>query len=147
MTSAEVSGARLGELARDVNWLLDTFVDSTMGVEQAFGVSSDGLLMAISARVGRADADRLAAMISGVTSLALSASRILAKGPLRQVITEFAGGYLLVSAIGGGSCLGVVTSGDCDLGLVGYETTMLVRRIGSILTPELITELKTSLPR
>lgn len=130
---------------RDVNWLLDNFVQHTTGVEQAVAVSSDGLLMAVSARLPRSDADKLAAMISGLTSLAFSASRLLAKGPLRQVITEFNSGYLLVSQISGGSCLGVITPADCDLGLVGYEATMLVQRIGALLTPELVIELKASL--
>jgi predicted regulator of Ras-like GTPase activity (Roadblock/LC7/MglB family) len=129
----------------DVNWLLDNFVAETDGVEQAIGVSSDGLLMAISAPLDRGEADRLAAMISGMMSLALSASRVLGKGSLRQVITEFGQGYLLVSAISGGSCLGVVTPSQCDLGLVGYQSTLLVQRIGALLTPELIIELKASL--
>lgn len=135
----------LSHAARDINWLLDGFVAETDGVEQAVGVSSDGLLMAISSPLDRSDADRLAATISGLTSLALGASRVLHKGPLRQVITEFGQGYLLVSAIGDGSCLGVVTSSQCDLGLVGYQSTLLVRRIGQLLTPELIMELKASL--
>lgn len=131
--------------AQDVNWLLDNFVANTAGVEQALGVSSDGLLMAISAHMPRGEADKLAAMISGMTSLSLSASRLLSKGPLRQVITEFGHGYLMVSAISGGSCLGVVTNATCDLGAVGYESTVLVQRIGQLLTPELITELKMNL--
>lgn len=130
---------------RDVNWLLDNFVQHTTGVEQAVAVSSDGLLMAASATLQRSEADKLAAMISGLTSLAFSASRLLGKGSLRQVITEFNSGYLLVSQISGGSCLGVVTPTDCDLGLVGYEATMLVQRIGALLSPELIIELKASL--
>jgi uncharacterized protein len=129
----------------DVNWLLDHFVHATTGVEQAVAVSADGLLMAASTRLERADADKLAAMISGLTSLAFSSSRLLGKGALRQVITEFNDGFLLVSAISGGSCLGVITPADCDLGLVGYEATMLVQRIGALLTPELVIELKASL--
>lgn len=133
--------------ARDVSWLLSNFVNATSGVERAVGVSSDGLLMAISAPLYRAEADKLAAVISGMTSLALSASRLLGKGPLQQVITEFGAGYLLVSAIRDGSCLGIVTESGCDLGLVGYETAMLVRRVGALLTPELITELKTNMMR
>jgi hypothetical protein len=51
----------------------------------------------------------------------------------------------MVSSISGGSCLGVITPVDCDLGLVGYEATMLVERIGALLTPELVIELKASL--
>jgi predicted regulator of Ras-like GTPase activity (Roadblock/LC7/MglB family) len=142
---SETATHHLSGAAQDVNWLLDNFVEKTPGVEQALGVSSDGLLMAISATMSRADADKLGAMICGLTSLSLSASRLLSKGPLRQVITEFGHGYLMVSAISGGSCLGVVTSGQCDLGAVGYEATVLVQRIGQVLTPELITELKMSL--
>ena len=131
----------------DVNWLLENFVAATPGVERAVGVSSDGLLMAISAPLYRAEADKLAAVISGMTSLALSASRLLAKGPLQQVITEFGDGFLLVSAIRDGSCLGVVTGPGCDLGLVGYESARLVQRVGALLTPELISELKTHMMR
>lgn len=131
---------------RDVGWLLDSFVEQVPGVEQAIGVSSDGLLMAMSSPLSRADADKLAAVVSGMTSLALSAGRLLDKGPLRQVILELGRGYLLVSAMSGGSCLGVVTTADCDLGLVGYQCTMLVQRVGALLSPELITTLKASLP-
>lgn len=130
---------------RDFVWLLDSFVQQVAGVEQAVAVSSDGLLMAMSSPLSRPEADKLAAIISGSTSLALSASRLLNKGPLRQVITEFSDGYLLVSAISGGSCLGVVTTANCDLGLVGYQCTRLVQQVGTLLTPELITSLKASL--
>lgn len=140
-----VPAQQLSAGVRDVNWLLDNFVAQTEGVEQAVAVSSDGLLMAVSAQLDRSEADRLAATISGMVSLAVSASRVLGKGALRQVIIEFGQGYLLVSAISGGSCLGVVTPAQCDLGLVGYQATLLVERIGSLLTPELITELKASL--
>lgn len=144
---SQVFEHRLSDGARNVNWLLDSFVAQTEGVEQAVGVSSDGLLMAISSALNRDEADRLAASISGMISLALGTSRLLHKGPLRQVITEFGQGYLLVSAIADGSCLGVVTSGTCDLGMVGYQSALLVERIGQLLTPELIVELKASLPR
>jgi hypothetical protein len=142
---SEVFQQQLSDGVRNVSWLLDNFVAQTDGVEQAVGVSSDGLLMAVSSPLGRAEADRLSATISGLISLALGTARMLGKGPLRQVIIEFGGGYLLVSAIGDGSCLGVVTTPQCDLGMVGYQTTMLVQRIGQLLTPELIIELKASL--
>lgn len=143
----DVDRQTLSSRVSDVNWLLANFVAATDGVERAVGVSSDGLLMAISAPLHRSEADKLAAVISGMTSLALSASRLLAKGPLHQVITEFGKGFLLVSAIRDGSCLGVVTEAGCDLGLVGYESARLVQRVGALLTPELIVELKTHMMR
>lgn len=141
------SDSTLSSAAQNVNWMLDRFVAQTDGVERAVGVSSDGLLMAIAPPLAPAEADKLAAMISGMTSLALSASRLLDKGALRQVIVELGGGFLLVSAIRDGSCLGVATAAGTDLGLVGYETAMLVHRVGALLTPDLITELKISMAR
>ena len=142
-----ISEPALSPAAQNVNWMLDRFVNQTDGVERAVGVSSDGLLMAIAPPLSPAEADKLAAMISGMTSLALSASRLLDKGALRQVIIELGGGFLLVSAIRDGSCLGVVTAAGSDLGLVGYESAMLVHRVGALLTPDLISELKTSMVR
>jgi predicted regulator of Ras-like GTPase activity (Roadblock/LC7/MglB family) len=135
----------LSPAAQNVSWMLDHFVHETAEVEQVIGVSSDGLLMAMSVHMDRGDADKLGATVSGMTTLAQSASRLLNKGGLTQVITEFGGGYLIASLISGRACLGVVTSRYCDLGLVGYETAMLVERVGAVLTPELITELKANL--
>jgi uncharacterized protein len=144
-TNTHATSSALSPAAQNVSWMLDHFVRETAGVEQCIGVSSDGLLMALSVVMDRGDADKLGATVSGMTTLATSASRLLNKGGLTQVITEFANGYLVASLISGRACLGVVTSKDCDLGLVGYETTMLVERVGAILTPELITELKANL--
>jgi hypothetical protein len=47
-----------------------------------------------------------------------------------------------VSSISDGSCLGVVAQRGCDIGLVGYQTTLLVERAGAVLTPDLVAELK-----
>jgi uncharacterized protein len=44
-------------------------------------------------------------------------------------------GLLLVMAISDGSSLAVLTSADCDMGLVAYEMTLLVERVGGALTP------------
>jgi uncharacterized protein len=51
-------------------------------------------------------------------------------------------GFLFVSSISDGSCLGVVATRNCDIGLVGYQTTLLVERAGQVLTPALVAELK-----
>jgi uncharacterized protein len=135
---------QLTSQALNVNWLLSSFVADTDGVEQAIAVSSDGLLMAISANLNRAEADKLAAIVTGLRSLSHEASRVLSKGPVAQVIIEMGNAYLFVSAISGGATLGVVTQPACDLGLIGYEMTMLVQRVGAQLTPELIDELKSN---
>lgn len=131
--------------ARNVNFMLANYLREIPGVQQVIGVSSDGLLMALATPMDRGDADKLAATVSGTTTLAVNAGRLLGKGALSQVITEFEGGYFVATLIKARSCLGVVTTAECDLGQVGYEATMLVERIGAILTPELVTELKGSI--
>jgi predicted regulator of Ras-like GTPase activity (Roadblock/LC7/MglB family) len=135
----------LSSQAQSVNWLLATFTDSDVYIEHTIAVSSDGLLMATSSAVDRAAADRLSAVVSGLRSLAEGGARVMGKGSVNQVIVEMDSGFLFVSAIGGGSALGVLTSRHADLAAVGYEMTLLVDRIGPVLTPELIAELKNGL--
>ena len=50
-----------------------------------------------------------------------------------------------MTAISDGSVLGVLTTRDADLAAVGYETTLLVDRIGALLTPAIVAELKGGL--
>ena len=132
----------LSEDARSFSWLLNGFVDKTAGVTDAVAVSSDGLLMAMSSSLDRAAAEQLAAIISGLVSLGNGASACFGFDGLEQVIVTMRRGFLFVSAISDGSCLGVVSQRGCDIGLVGYQTTLLVERAGSVLTPELVAELK-----
>lgn len=129
------------------NWMLGNFVHQTHGVRDAVAVSSDGLLIASSDGLDRAEADHLAAIVSSMASLARSASRRYEFDGLKLIMIEMRRGFLLVSVIAGGSCLGVVADGDSDLGLVGYEISSLTERFGAILTPALISESRRHLPR
>jgi predicted regulator of Ras-like GTPase activity (Roadblock/LC7/MglB family) len=129
------------------NWLLGNFVHQTDGVRDAVAVSSDGLLIASSDGLNRAEADHLAAIVSSLASVARSASRRYDFDGLKLIMIEMQRGFLLVSVISGGSCLGVVAGGDSDVGLVGYEISMLADRFGALLTPALISESRQHLPR
>ena len=129
------------------NWLLANFVRQTDGVRDAVAVSSDGLLIATSDGLSRADADHLAALVSSMASLARSASRRYDFDGLKLIMIEMRRGFLLVSSISDGSVLGVVAEGGCDLGLVGYEISTLADRFGTLLTPALIVESRRHLPR
>ncbi|WP_024803124.1 roadblock/LC7 domain-containing protein [Nocardia sp. BMG51109] len=129
------------------NWLLTDFVRSTDGVRDTVAVSSDGLLMAMSDGLDRAGADRLAAMVSGLVSLSRSASRSYDFDGLKLIMIEMRRGFLLVSAIADGSCIGVIAGSDADVGLVGYQMAVLADRAGALLTPALISELRESLRR
>ncbi|MEU2774830.1 roadblock/LC7 domain-containing protein [Streptomyces sp. NPDC007162] len=133
--------------SRTFNWLLANFVRSTDGVRDAVAVSSDGLLIAVSDGLGRTEADHLAAIVSGLSSLARSASKRYGFDGVKLIMIEMGRGFLLVSAIRDGSCLGVLADSSGELGLVGYEMAVLAERAGDLLTPTLIADLRQALPR
>jgi predicted regulator of Ras-like GTPase activity (Roadblock/LC7/MglB family) len=64
-----------------------------------------------------------------------------------QTVVEMERGIVLLMSINAGSCLAVLASTNCDIGLVGYEMTLLVDRVGQVLTPQLRAELQGSLGR
>jgi uncharacterized protein len=118
-----------------LDWLLVDFARGTPGVRHALVVSGDGLRLAASDQVDPRFADQLAAATSGLVSLARSVARTLAAGPLEQTIIEMGAGYLFVTSIGQGSSVAVFADRHCDLGMVGYEITLLASRVGHALTP------------
>jgi predicted regulator of Ras-like GTPase activity (Roadblock/LC7/MglB family) len=136
--------AQLSAEAKTFNWLLDSFTSGTAGVIEAIAVSSDGLLMAMSAIKDRPNAERLAAVVSGLTSLAGGAASWYRLGALNRVVVDMGEGYLVVTSISRGSALGVIASKSANLGTVAYEMTLFGTRAGVSLTPGLIAELKSA---
>ncbi|MGH3343170.1 MAG: roadblock/LC7 domain-containing protein [Carbonactinosporaceae bacterium] len=133
--------------ARNLNWLLANFVERVPGVAHTVAVSSDGLLLAVSEGLPRDRADQLSAIASGLTSLTQGAARCFEGGKVNQTLIEMERGLLFVMSISDGSCLAVLASTSCDIGLVGYEMALLVDRVGAVLTPALRAELHEALPR
>lgn len=136
--------ADLRTAAADFTWLLNRFATETAGVVDAIAVSSDGLLIAVSQLRNPADSERLAAIVSGITSLAAGAAGNYGLGGLNKVIIDLEQGHVLVSAIGSGAVLGVVTSKEAKLGNIAYEMTVFANRAGAALSPQLVLELKNS---
>jgi hypothetical protein len=127
---------------RDLDWLLTSFAERIPGASSAVVVSSDGLVLAVSERIPRDSADQLAAVTSGLASLTAGAARCFDAGAMNQVIVDMTGGYLFVTTVSDGSALAVMCDPDCDIGLIGYEMSLLVARIGQVLTPALRAELQ-----
>jgi predicted regulator of Ras-like GTPase activity (Roadblock/LC7/MglB family) len=136
--------AELQAAAADFNWLLNRFATETAGVVDAIAVSSDGLLIAVAELREHAHSERLGAIVSGITSLAAGASGNYGLGGLNKVIIDLEGGHVLVSAIGSGAVLGVVTDKEAKLGNIAYEMTLFANRAGSALNPQLVLQLKNS---
>ena len=81
---------------------------------------------------------------SGLVSLTQGAARCFDAGGVVQTVVEMDRGIVLLMSISDGSCLAVLASPSCDIGLIGYEMTLLVDRVGQLLTPELRAELQGS---
>lgn len=134
MTTFETEGG-------DLTWLVTTFAERIAGVRDVLVLSTDGLVLASSSGLDRDVAETLAAVTSGLASLTAGAARHLKGGHVNQVIVEMDEGFLFVTTISEGSALAVMAGPECDIGLVGYEMSMLVARIGQVLTPTLRFEL------
>jgi predicted regulator of Ras-like GTPase activity (Roadblock/LC7/MglB family) len=118
-----------------LDWLLSDFVRRTASVLHALVVSGDGLRMAASGRVDPRLNDQLSAATAGLVSLASGAAQLLQLAPMTQTIVEMGGGHLFMTSISQGSTLAVVADLHCDMGLVGYEMTLLASQVGHALTP------------
>jgi uncharacterized protein len=116
--------------SRTLDWFLSNFVRDVPGVTHAILVSADGLLMASSSHLPTDRADQLAAVTSGLASLASGAAQLFEAGGVRQSIVEMDEGYLLLMGVGNGSYLASLASISCDVGQVGYEMAVLVDRVG-----------------
>ncbi len=126
----------------ELGWLVDSFVKRVPGVAHALVVSADGLLLVASSGLPRDRADQLSAVTSGLVSLTQGAARCFEAGGVVQTVVEMERGLVLTMAISDGSSLAVLASPNCDIGLVGYEMTLLVDRVGKLLTPELRAKLQ-----
>jgi uncharacterized protein len=122
------------DTARTLDWFVAKFVRDVPGVSHAILVSADGLLMASSTRLSTDHADQMAAVTSGLASLANGAARLFQAGNVRQSIIEMEDAFLLVMGVGNGSYLAVLTTVSCDIGQVGYEMAVLVDRVGKTVS-------------
>ncbi len=131
--------------ATNYAWLLDNFVQTVPGARHTIAVSADGLLMAMSRGLDRTSGDQMAAIVSGMSSLTRGAARQLQAGAVRQAIIEMDEMFVFMMSVSDGSVLAVVADASCDVGAVGYEMAMLVTRTEQVLTPQLVSEMRSAL--
>jgi hypothetical protein len=121
--------------AGDLDWLVSDFVGRVRDVAHAVVVSADGLPLAFNARFPRDHADQLAAVTAGLASLTQGAAQVFQAGRVIQTAVEMEAGLFVVMTISNGSSLAVLVAAECDLGLIAYEMSLLVERVGRELTP------------
>ncbi|GGU99347.1 roadblock/LC7 domain-containing protein [Actinomadura sp. LOL_016] len=118
-----------------LGWMLDDALRMP-GTRYAILLSADGLLMAHSERIGRDDAERQAAGMAGLQSLARSTAEFCgdAGTTWQQTISEFDDGYVFLVAAGPGAYLAVSAALDVDMETVSFRLQELVQRLGKELT-------------
>lgn len=116
-----------------LDWLLDDLCQRISSMRHALVLSNDGLVTAGSRDLERQDAEHLAAVASGLHSLAKGSGAHFGVGQVRQTMIEFDQGVLLVTSAGDGSCLCVLAEADADIGQIAYEMTLMVNRVGEHL--------------
>ncbi|MEU0502252.1 roadblock/LC7 domain-containing protein [Nocardia sp. NPDC004278] len=124
MSTVTDSSNRLG-------WLLED-LSSVPGVRFAVLLSDDGLRIAHSDGVTKDDAERFAAAASGLRSLGKALGEFCGgvDNGVRQNMTEYDQGMILITAAGDGALLGVSTTPETDIGLVAHRMNELAGRVG-----------------
>ncbi|MFF9479784.1 roadblock/LC7 domain-containing protein [Streptomyces sp. NPDC014733] len=120
-------------LTSGLDWLLDDLTQRVEKVRHALVLSNDGLVTGVSQGLARQDAEHLAAVASGLHSLAKGSGHHFRAGRVRQTMVEFDDVVLFVTAAGDGSCLCVLAGHNADMGQIAYEMTLLVNRVGEHL--------------
>ncbi|MFC4372871.1 roadblock/LC7 domain-containing protein [Nocardia halotolerans] len=111
-------------------WLLEDL--ALEGVRFAVLLSEDGLRVAHSGDISKDDAERFAAAASGLRSLGKALGEFCGghATPVRQNMTEYEQGMIMITAAGAGSLLGVATTSTVDLALVAHRMNELAARVG-----------------
>lgn len=119
----------------DLDWLLENLRGKTPEIRHVLVLSKDGLRLCFTSGLDVDQADHLAAIASGIQSLALSASAEFGSGlGSGQSMVEFPGGLLLIVPAGEGAHLTVIADDEADVGLIGHTMNELVEQIGGYLT-------------
>ncbi|MBA8823663.1 hypothetical protein FHX42_000992 [Saccharopolyspora lacisalsi] len=127
---------------QNFDWLVDNFVERVHGATHALILSSDGLPLACSSSVSNDEAEQLAAISSGMLSLAHNGAALFDKGGCEQIIIRLGQGYFLFMGIGAGAGLAVLTSSEAQMRVVAYEMTQFIENTGHALTPEVRADLR-----
>jgi predicted regulator of Ras-like GTPase activity (Roadblock/LC7/MglB family) len=114
--------------------LLERLLAAAPGARHVLVLSGDGLKLCWSPGLDLDQADRLAAIVSGVLSLSLSAAAEFGDGiGSGQAMVEFRGGILLMVPAGNRAHLAVLAAPAADVGLVGQVMNEAAGQVGELL--------------
>lgn len=117
----------------DLSWALRELTESLPEIHFVLVASADGRSIT-SHGADADDADRFAAVVAGLQSLANPVTeKLKSGGKLRLAMIEVDGGNLFVVRAGAETYLGVLTREGIDQGLLGHQMRDTARRMGDLL--------------
>ena len=119
----------------DPGWQLDDLTKRVPGVRSAVLLSADGLVIAVHG-LGADAADQLAAIASGLFSVARAAARFSGTDGVRQVVLELDGLMLFTAAAGVAAVLAVLADRETDAGALGDEMRQLAKTVAPFLAAQ-----------
>ncbi|GAA1852223.1 roadblock/LC7 domain-containing protein [Actinomadura bangladeshensis] len=119
--------------AQDLAWLLRGLGEEVPVIRGSVLLTSDGMLKAADG-FDRASAEQLAALASGLFSIARSAgTKFDGSNEVRQVVTELKSSQLFIAWAGYNSVLAVLAGADADPAVVGFEMARLIKSVRPFL--------------
>ncbi|REE97014.1 roadblock/LC7 domain-containing protein [Thermomonospora umbrina] len=119
--------------AQDLAWLLRRLGEEVPVIRGSVLLSSDGMLKAAHG-FDRASAEQLAALASGLFSLARSAgTKFDDSNEVRQIVAELKSSQLFIAWAGYNSALAVLAREGADPAIVGFEMARLIKAVRPFL--------------
>ncbi|WP_433476317.1 roadblock/LC7 domain-containing protein [Spirillospora sp. CA-142024] len=119
--------------AQDLAWLLRGLGEEVPVIRGSVLLSSDGMMKAADG-LDRASAEQLAALASGLFSIARSAgTKFDESNEVRQVVAELRSSQLYISWAGFNSVLAVLARAEADPAVVGFEMARLIKAVRPFL--------------
>jgi len=115
---------------QDLDWLVTDFAERVRDVAHAVVVSADGHVLTFNSAFPRDQADQLAAVTLGLASLTQGAAHMFQAGNVIQTAVQMEAGLLVTMLVSDNSTLVVLAAANCDLGLIAYEMSLLIERVG-----------------
>ncbi|GAA3226601.1 roadblock/LC7 domain-containing protein [Actinocorallia longicatena] len=113
----------------ELSWLLADLVRRVEQIQQAVLLSQDGLVIATSQDLDRAEAEFLAALSSGISSLANAARDHYRTRPVKQTLVELGDKLFFILPAGDGTCLSVLAANGPKTSVVAFEMALLIKRV------------------
>ncbi|GAA0235842.1 roadblock/LC7 domain-containing protein [Actinomadura nitritigenes] len=118
---------------QDLAWLLRGLGEEVPVIRGSVLLSSDGMMKAADG-FDRASAEQLAALASGLFSIARSAgTKFDDSNEVRQVVAELKSSQLYISWAGYNSVLAVLAEETADPAVVGFEMARLIKAVRPFL--------------